>query len=107
MESSKTFTYKRSANIAIVKKNVLDPLGMDRTDWYFEKDKLSRFVKPYDLVAGKLMPGSTKYAEAAVADQQGQGPGDDELLPAADRRFKEESLVISAQHQHEARCAGR
>ena len=24
MESSKTFTYKRSANIAIVKKNVLD-----------------------------------------------------------------------------------
>jgi len=26
MESSKTFTYKRSANIAIVKKNVLDSI---------------------------------------------------------------------------------
>lgn len=49
-----------------VKKMVLDPLGMDRTDWYFERDKLSRFVKPYDLVDGKLMPGSTKYAEGAI-----------------------------------------
>ncbi len=58
-----------------VKKKVLDPLGMDRTDWYFEKDKLSRFVKPYDLVDGELKPGSTKYAEAAVADQQTYAEG--------------------------------
>ena len=58
-----------------VKKNVLQPLGMDHTDWYFEKDKLSRFVKPYDLVDGNLEPGSTKYAEAAVSEQQTYAEG--------------------------------
>ena len=29
MESSKTFTYKRSASIAIVKKNVLDSINQE------------------------------------------------------------------------------
>lgn len=51
-----------------VKKTVLDPLGMQDTDWYFEADKLSRFVKPYTLNDGELAVGSTKFTAGAVSE---------------------------------------
>ncbi|UCS91640.1 beta-lactamase family protein [Echinicola marina] len=53
-----------------VKETILDPLGMDETDWYYPPSSLSRFVKPYSAVDGKLEPGLTMYAEGAVSKQQ-------------------------------------
>ncbi|QDH79867.1 beta-lactamase family protein [Echinicola soli] len=53
-----------------VKETILDPLGMDQTDWYYPKDRLARFVKPYSDVDGKLESGSTIYAEGAVSSEQ-------------------------------------
>jgi CubicO group peptidase (beta-lactamase class C family) len=50
-----------------VKETILKPLGMKNTDWYYTPDQLSKFVKPYTAVDGKLEPGSTMYAEGAVS----------------------------------------
>lgn len=58
-----------------VKETVLDPLGMNDTDWYFEKDKLSRFVKPYNYVDGTLEAGSTKFIEGALSEHQTYAEG--------------------------------
>ncbi len=55
---------------AYVKENVLIPLGMDDTDWYYEPGKLSRFVKAYTVVDGKLEPATSIYSEGAVSSQQ-------------------------------------
>ncbi len=55
---------------AYIKENVLVPLGMDNTDWYYEPDKLSRFVKAYSAVDGKLEPATNIYSEGTVGTQQ-------------------------------------
>lgn len=58
-----------------VKEKVLEPLGMDETDWYYAPDALARFVKPYRVVGGKLVPGSTLYSEGTVSAQQTYAEG--------------------------------
>lgn len=54
-----------------VKATVLDPLGMDDTDWYYDDPAtLGRFVKAYSLVDGELEPASNRFSEAAVSREQ-------------------------------------
>ncbi|MDR8394193.1 beta-lactamase family protein [Aliifodinibius sp. S!AR15-10] len=54
-----------------VKETVLDPLGMDDTDWYYDDPAaLDRFVKVYNAVDGELEPASNRFSEATVSDQQ-------------------------------------
>jgi CubicO group peptidase (beta-lactamase class C family) len=43
---------------------------MTQTDWYYEPGVLSRFVKPYNAVDGKLEPASTMYSEGTVSTEQ-------------------------------------
>ncbi|MBC6613245.1 beta-lactamase family protein [Hymenobacter sp. BT507] len=58
-----------------VKETVLEPLGMTRTDWYYEPSKLSRFVKAYSAVDGKLEPASNMYSEGTVSTEQTYAEG--------------------------------
>jgi CubicO group peptidase (beta-lactamase class C family) len=58
-----------------VKETILEPLGMKHTRWYFSPEDLSRFVKPYNDVDGKLLPGSTMYAEGATSEKQTYAEG--------------------------------
>lgn len=60
---------------AYVKASVLEPLGMDETDWYYEPEALARFVKPYSLVDGKLLPGSEVYSKGAISAKQTYAEG--------------------------------
>lgn len=53
-----------------VKQNVLEPLGMNDTDWFYEPSALKRFVKAYRIENGKLAPGSNVFSEGAVSAQQ-------------------------------------
>jgi CubicO group peptidase (beta-lactamase class C family) len=53
-----------------VKETVLLPLGMNDTDWYYEPSKLSRFVKAYGAVDGKLEPTTNLYSEATISTEQ-------------------------------------
>lgn len=53
-----------------VKEAVLKPLGMDETDWYYEPVELSKFVKAYSLVDGKLEPTSNMFRDMAVSKVQ-------------------------------------
>ncbi|MCO6044037.1 beta-lactamase family protein [Aeoliella sp. ICT_H6.2] len=53
-----------------VKQTVLEPLGMDDTDWYYEPDALRRFVKPYRVSDGRLELASTIYSEGTVSKEQ-------------------------------------
>ncbi len=41
-----------------VKETILEPLGMEHTDWFYAPDMLERFVKPYNSVDGKLEPAT-------------------------------------------------
>ncbi|MEJ1730087.1 serine hydrolase domain-containing protein, partial [Escherichia coli] len=41
-----------------VKETILEPLGMEHTDWYYAPDMLEHFVKPYNAVDGKLEPAT-------------------------------------------------
>lgn len=58
-----------------VKERVLDPLGMDQTDWYYEPDALNRFVKAYRSVDGTMEPGSNLYSEGTISTQQTYAEG--------------------------------
>ncbi|MEO5910772.1 MAG: serine hydrolase domain-containing protein [Pelobium sp.] len=58
-----------------VKESVLLPLGMNRTDWYFEPEILSKFVKTYNLVDGGLEPASNVFSEATISKQQTYAEG--------------------------------
>lgn len=58
-----------------VKLSVLDPLGMNETDWYYEPEALTRFVKPYSVIDGKLVPQSTKFSEGTVSTNQTYAEG--------------------------------
>lgn len=53
-----------------VKETVLIPLGMNETDWYYEPEALSKFVKAYNLVDGKLEPASNLFSEATISKEQ-------------------------------------
>jgi CubicO group peptidase (beta-lactamase class C family) len=53
-----------------VKETVLEPLGMNHTDWYYEPAALSRFVKAYSAVDGKLEPASNMYSEGTISQEQ-------------------------------------
>ncbi|MCW9706060.1 serine hydrolase domain-containing protein [Fodinibius salsisoli] len=54
-----------------VKETVLNPLGMDETDWYYDDPAaLDRFVKAYSAVDGELEPASNRFSEATVSDKQ-------------------------------------
>jgi CubicO group peptidase (beta-lactamase class C family) len=53
-----------------VKETVIEPLGMKDTDWYYEKNALSRFVKAYNAIDGRLEPASNMYSEATVSAEQ-------------------------------------
>jgi CubicO group peptidase (beta-lactamase class C family) len=53
-----------------VKETVLIPLGMNDTDWYYEPEKLSRFVKAYSYTDGKLEPATNMYSEGTISEQQ-------------------------------------
>jgi CubicO group peptidase (beta-lactamase class C family) len=53
-----------------VKETVLGPLGMNKTDWYYEPEELSKFIKAYSLVDGKLEPASNMFSEATISKEQ-------------------------------------
>lgn len=53
-----------------VKENILLPLGMNDTDWYYAPDALNRFVKAYTREDGELKPASNMYSEGAVSAEQ-------------------------------------
>ena len=46
-----------------VKETVLEPLGMNNTDWYYEPEALNRFVKAYNYDKGKLEAASNNFSE--------------------------------------------
>ena len=50
-----------------VKEAVLEPLGMNDTDWYYEPDALGRFVKAYNYDKGNLEAASNMFSEGAVS----------------------------------------
>jgi CubicO group peptidase (beta-lactamase class C family) len=58
-----------------VKESVLLPLGMQNTDWYYEPAALSRFVKAYNAVNGKLEPASNMFSEGTVSAEQTYAEG--------------------------------
>ncbi|REL32847.1 class A beta-lactamase-related serine hydrolase [Rhodohalobacter sp. SW132] len=59
-----------------VKETVLDPLGMDDTDWYYDDPAvLDRFVKAYNAVDGELEPASNRFSQATVSNQQTYAEG--------------------------------
>ena len=58
-----------------VKETVLEPLGMNNTDWYFEPEALSRFVKAYNYVNGKLEPAPNNFSEGTISKEQTYAEG--------------------------------
>lgn len=53
-----------------VKETILQPLGMNNTDWYYEPDALSRFVKAYNYANGKLEAAPNNFSEGTISKQQ-------------------------------------
>lgn len=60
---------------AYVKETILVPLDMKNTDWFYPPSDVSKFVKPYTIVDGKIEPGSTIFAEGAMSKQQTYAEG--------------------------------
>lgn len=58
-----------------VKSEVLMPLEMTQTDWYFEPAALKRFVKAYSAVDGKLVPESNRFSEGTISTVQTYAEG--------------------------------
>ena len=58
-----------------VKESVLEPLGMKETDWYYEPAALSRFVKAYNGVDGKIEPASNMFSEGTISKNQTYAEG--------------------------------
>jgi CubicO group peptidase (beta-lactamase class C family) len=58
-----------------VKESVLEPLGMNHTDWYYEPTALSHFVKAYNAVDGKLEPASNMFSEGTISKDQTYAEG--------------------------------
>ncbi len=53
-----------------VKETILEPLGMNSTDWFYQPQTLERFVKPYSAIDGKLELGTDMYARGATSTEQ-------------------------------------
>lgn len=53
-----------------VEETILEPLGMEHTDWYYASEELERFVKPYNAVDGKLEPYTTMFSDGTVCEDQ-------------------------------------
>ncbi|MDO3695569.1 serine hydrolase domain-containing protein [Wenyingzhuangia sp. chi5] len=53
-----------------VKENVLTPLGMKDTDWYYQPEKLNKFVKAYSAEKDTLVPATNIYSEGTISKQQ-------------------------------------
>ena len=58
-----------------VKETVLEPLGMKNTDWYYEPEALSRFVKAYNYVNGNLEAAPNNVSEATISKDQTYAEG--------------------------------
>lgn len=58
-----------------VKETVLQPLGMNETDWYYESAALELFVTPHTFTDGRLEPGSEMWAEAAISENRTYAEG--------------------------------
>jgi len=58
-----------------VKANILEPLDMNDTDWYFAPEKFNRFVKAYNYEDGRLEPASNMYSEATISAEQTYAEG--------------------------------
>jgi len=58
-----------------VKETVLQPLGMNNTDWYYQPEALNRFVKAYNYADGKLEPASNMYSEGTISKDQTYAEG--------------------------------
>jgi len=58
-----------------VKETVLQPLGMNNTDWYYRPEALNRFVKAYNYSDGKLEPASNMYSEGTTSKDQTYAEG--------------------------------
>ncbi|WP_426485206.1 serine hydrolase domain-containing protein [Flavobacterium sp. 2] len=58
-----------------VKLSVLDPLGMNETDWYYGPEASPRFVKPYSAIDGKLVLQSTKFSEGTISTNRTYAEG--------------------------------
>ena len=58
-----------------VKETVLQPLGMNNTDWYYRPEALNRFVKAYNYADGKLEPASNMYSEGTISKDQTYAEG--------------------------------
>lgn len=52
-----------------VKETILQPLGMNQTDWYYEPDALGHFVKAYNYIDGKLEAAPNNFSEATINKQ--------------------------------------
>jgi CubicO group peptidase (beta-lactamase class C family) len=53
-----------------VKETILQPLGMNNTDWYYEPEALSRFVKAYNYANGKLEAAPNNFGEGTISKEQ-------------------------------------
>ncbi len=58
-----------------VKETILQPLGMNDTDWYYEPAARDRFVTPHTFVDGKLKPGSEMWSEATITNNRTYAEG--------------------------------
>lgn len=58
-----------------VKETVLQPLGMNNTDWYYEPEALNRFVKAYNYDKGKLEAASNNFSEGTISEDQTYAEG--------------------------------
>ncbi|TDH29071.1 class A beta-lactamase-related serine hydrolase [Segetibacter sp. 3557_3] len=58
-----------------VKETILQPLGMNNTDWYFEPAALSRFVKAYNYADGKLEAAPNNFSEGTISKDQTYAEG--------------------------------
>lgn len=58
-----------------VKETVLEPLGMNNTDWYYEPEALNRFVKAYNYADGKLEAAPNNFSEGTISKDQTYAEG--------------------------------
>jgi CubicO group peptidase (beta-lactamase class C family) len=58
-----------------VKETVLQPLGMNDSDWYYEPAALPKFVKAYRTANGKLEAATNIYSEGTISAQQAYAEG--------------------------------
>jgi CubicO group peptidase (beta-lactamase class C family) len=58
-----------------VKESVLEPLGMNNTDWYYEPEALKRFVKAYNYDKGVLEAASNNFSEGTINKVQTYAEG--------------------------------